>query len=253
MYTRAIVRTPCKAIINGLTTANLGQPDYETALKQHSQYIDALKKVGLEIIVLDPDDNFPDSTFVEDTAILTPPCAIITSPGAPSRHDDIVDIRQVLKKYFSHIESVEAPGTIDGGDVLRTGSHCYIGISTRTNLAGARQVISILNQYGMSGSTVALTDVLHLKSGVSYLDDNNLVVSGEFIDSPEFKEFNLITVAEDESYAANCIWINGLVLIAKGYSKTKRAIENAGYRTLEMDVTEFRKIDGGLSCLSLRF
>lgn len=253
MYTKAIVRIPCKNIVNGLTTVNLGSPDYEKALKQHSQYVEALKECGLEIIILEPGENFPDSTFVEDTALLTPHCAIITNPGASSRKGEIVEINQVLKGYFSNIEYIKDPGTVDGGDIFRVGTHFYVGISERTNLAGAQQLISILNRYGMSASTVSLKDVLHLKSGVSYLQKNNLVVSGEFIEKPEFRSFNLIKVDQDESYAANSVWINEKVLIAKGFPKTKNTIEKAGYKTIELNVSEFRKVDGGLSCLSLRF
>jgi dimethylargininase len=253
MYTKAIVRTPCKNIVNGLTTANLGKPDYEKALKQHSQYVEALKECGLEVIILEPDENFPDSTFVEDTALLTPHCAIITNPGAPSRQGEIVEIKEVLRRYFNNIEHINDPGTVDGGDILRVGSHFYIGISERTNSTGAQQVISILNKYGMSAATVSLKNVLHLKSGVSYLEKNNLVVSGEFIENTQFQSYNLIKVDQEESYAANCVWVNETVLIAKGFPKTKEAIEKAGYKTIEIDVSEFRKVDGGLSCLSLRF
>jgi len=253
MYTKAIVRTPCKNIVNGLTTANLGKPDYEKALKQHSQYVEALEECGLEVIILEPDENFPDSTFVEDTALLTPHCAIITNPGAPSRQGEIVEIKEVLRRYFNNIEHINDPGTVDGGDILRVGSHFYIGISERTNSTGAQQVISILNKYGMSAATVSLKNVLHLKSGVSYLEKNNLVVSSEFIENTQFQSYNLIKVDQEESYAANCVWVNETVLIAKGFPKTKEAIEKAGYKTIEIDVSEFRKVDGGLSCLSLRF
>ncbi len=105
----------------------------------------------------------------------------------------------------------------------------------------------------MSASTVSLKKVLHLKSGVSYLENNDLVASGEFIEKPEFQSFNLIRVDENESYAANCVWINEKVLIAKGFPKTRKAIEKSGYKTIELNVSEFRKVDGGLSCLSLRF
>ncbi len=253
MYTKAIVRIPCKNIVNGLTTANLGIPDYKKTLKQHSQYIEALRECGLEVIILEPDEKFPDSTFVEDTALLTPHCAIICNPGAPSRKGEIVEINQVLKRYFSIIEHIKDPGTVDAGDILRVRSHYYIGISERTNLTGAQQVISFLQKYGMSASPVSLKKVLHLKSGVSYLENNDLVASGEFIEKPEFQSFNLIRVDENESYAANCVWINEKVLIAKGFPKTRKAIEKSGYKTIELNVSEFRKVDGGLSCLSLRF
>ena len=115
------------------------------------------------------------------------------------------------------------------------------------------QTVSILKKYGMSGTTIALKHVLHLKSGAAYLEKNNLVASGEFVEKHEFQKYNLVKIDDDESYAANCIWINGKVLIAQGFPKTKKVIEQAGYVTIEIDVSEFRKVDGGLSCLSLRF
>jgi len=129
----------------------------------------------------------------------------------------------------------------------------YIGLSERTNLNGAEQVISILNKYGMSGSVIKLEKVLHLKTGLSYLENNNLVACGEFLSNTEFKKFNIIEIPKEESYAANCVWINNKVLIPKGYTKAKQKIIDAGYTVIEIDVSEFRKLDGGLSCLSLRF
>ena len=132
-------------------------------------------------------------------------------------------------------------------------NHFYIGLSERTNVNGAEQTIKILEKYGMSGSMIKLNDVLHLKTGLAYLENNNLLVCGEFLSKPEFKKFNMIKIPEEESYAANCIWINGKVLIPEGYPKTKQKILNVGYAVIEVDVSEFRKLDGGLSCLSLRF
>ena len=252
-FTKAIVRTPCRNFINGLTTAGLGKPDYGLALKQHKRYIEALEICGLKVTILEPDDNFPDSVFVEDTAVLIPGCAIITNPGAKSRKAEIVRIKKTLKGFYSNIEQVSYPGTVDGGDVMMASSHFFIGISERTNREGAQQLIKILEKYGYSGSTVSLNDVLHLKSGVAYLENNNLIATGEFVNKEEFSKFNILKVDDDESYAANCVWINDLVLVTQGFPKIKKLIEEAGYETIELDVSEFRKLDGGLSCLSLRF
>jgi len=253
LFTDAIVRTPCKNIINGITTSNEGEPDYIKAINQHKLYINALKFCGLEVTVLPEKEIYPDSTFVEDVALLTPNCAIITQPGAPSRQKETKSIKSVVIDFFDDVKMIKSPGTVDAGDIMMVGSHYYIGLSKRTNIAGAKQIIKILEQYNMTGSTVSLSDMVHLKSGVAYLENNNLVVTGEFIDKPEFKKFNLIKIADDESYAANCVWINNYVLVAKGYPKTKKLIEQAGYETIELGMSEFRKLDGGLSCLSLRF
>ena len=136
---------------------------------------------------------------------------------------------------------------------MMVGSHFYIGLSERTNQAGTDQVIAILNKYGMTGSVVPLEKVLHLKTGVVYLENNNLLAAGEFLEWAAFQKYNILKVDEAESYAANCIWVNGTVIVPAGYPKTRQIIENTGYPTIRVDVSEFRKLDGGLSCLSLRF
>lgn len=253
MFTKAITRTPGKSMIHGMTTANLGQPDYELALEQHKSYIAALTQCGLEVTVLEPDEAYPDATFVEDAALLTPHCAIITHPGAPSRRGEIGRITEVLAQFYDNIEQIKPPGTVEGGDIMMVGSHFYIGLSARTNQAGADQVIATLHKYGLTGSVVALAKVLHLKTGVVYLENNNLLAHGEFLETPDFQQFNILPVDEAESYAANCIWINGTIIVPAGYPRTRQTIANAGYATLSVDVSEFRKLDGGLSCLSLRF
>ncbi|MEN8192778.1 MAG: arginine deiminase family protein [Bacteroidota bacterium] len=253
MFTKAIVRTPCTSFINGLTSANLGRPDYKLALKQHQEYINALNTSGVEVIVLPPDEKFPDSTFVEDTALLTPHCAIITSPGAPSRKGEVIQMKEVVKEYYSNIEEIEAPGTVEAGDIMMVKDHYYIGLSERTNLKGAEQTINILQKYGMNGSVIEVDKGLHLKSSVAYLENNNLVATKDFSTLKEFKKFKIIEIPDEESYAANCIWINDKVIIPKGYPRAKQKILDAGCWIQEVDVSEFRKLDGGLSCLSLRF
>ena len=254
VFTNAIVRTPGRSIVEGLSNSiTLGLPNYEQAIIQHQSYIDALTKCGLDVLVLEPCEEYPDSTFVEDVALITPNCAIITRPGAPSRRGEVHEIEFVLKQRFNNIEAIEAPGTIDGGDIMMVGGHYYIGLSERTNLEGAKQIIQILKKYGMSGSTISLKKVLHLKTSLSYLEKNNLVVSGEFINDSYFGHYNPIEIPEKESYAANCIWVNETVIIPQGYPTTKQRITNAGYQVIETDVSEFKKLDGGLSCLSLRY
>jgi dimethylargininase len=254
MFTNAIVRTPGRSIVEGLSDSKtLGLPNYEQAIIQHQSYIDVLTKCGLDVLVLEPCEEYPDSTFVEDVALITPNCVIITRPGAPSRRGEVHEIEFVLKQKFNNIEAIEAPGTIEGGDIMMVGDHYYIGLSERTNIEGAKQIIQILTKYGMSGSTISLKNVLHLKTGLSYLEENNLVVCGEFIKDSSLEGYNRIEIPEKESYAANCIWVNESVIIPLGYPTTKQRIKNAGYPVIETDVTEFQKLDGGLSCLSLRY
>ena len=253
MFRSAIVRVPCQGIKDGLTTSGLGKPDYEKAIEQHSKYIETLKQLGLEVKVLEKDDNFPDSTFIEDVALCTPACAVITNPGAESRRGEIAGMRKVLEEYYDNIEQINFPGTLEAGDVMKAGDHYFIGISKRTNIEGADQLKKILKKYKLTGTKIPLRKMLHLKSGVSYLENNNMLVCSEFLNKREFEKYNRIRVDENESYAANSLWINGIVLVPEGFPRTRQKIEKAGYNTTTLDVSEFRKVDGGLTCLSLRF
>lgn len=253
MFTKAIVRTPCRAMVNGLSSANLGQPDYTKALLQHTDYIEALKECGLQVTVLPADENFPDSTFVEDVALMTPHCAVLTNPGAPTRKLETRSIVESIREFYTKVEMIEAPGTVEAGDIMMVGDFYYIGLSERTNRAGARQMIAILESYGLQAAMVEMTEVLHLKTGLGYLENNHLLACGEFLSKPEFQRYHLLKVDPDEAYAANSVWINGTVLTPKGFPKTRSLIASAGYKIREVDVSEFQKLDGGLSCLSLRF
>jgi dimethylargininase len=253
MFRNAIVCKPCSSIVDGITSSDLGKPQYSIALDQHNKYVEVLQRLGLKTRILPPKQIFPDSTFIEDVALCTSKCAIITYPGADSRRGEIEGMKEVLLNYYGLIEEIRHPATLESGDVMMVGSHFFIGISSRTNSEGADQLIKILNKYGMSGSKVPLKKMLHLKSGVSYLENNNMLVCGEFIEDKNFERFNRIIVDDDESYAANSLWVNGIVLVPDGFPKIREKIERAGYETIALNVSEFRKVDGGLSCLSLRF
>jgi len=253
MFKQAIVRTPCPEMINGITSSAMGTPDYNLALVQHREYVEALRSLGLEITVLEPDCRFPDSTFVEDVALCTPGMAVITNPGAAERKGEEVEMTGVLGSFYDRIEYIEAPGTLEAGDVMMAGKHFFIGISERTNHEGADQLITLLEKYQMSGEKIELKEHLHLKSGLSYLEDRNLLNVKEFAGHPSFRGFNRINVGADEDYAANSLWINGTVLVPVGFPETRANIEQAGYQTMTLNVSEFEKLDGGLSCLSLRF
>jgi dimethylargininase len=253
MFSTAIVRKPCPEMVHGITSASLGKPDHELALIQHTAYVDALQVCGLEVVILEPDSQFPDSTFVEDVALVTPEFAVITNPGAISRNGEKLKIKEVLSPMFDRMETIEGNGTLDAGDVMMVGDHFYIGLSARTNPEGAGRFIQILGKYQRTGEKVEFREMLHLKSGVSYLEQETLLAGKEFRNHPAFKRFRIIDVAPGEEYAANSLWINGKVLVPDGYPQTRENIENAGYDTLSLDVSEFRKLDGGLSCLSLRF
>ena len=253
-FSHIIARTPAKSLIHGLTSANLGKPDYQKALDQHNNYIRALQQCDVDITLLPADERFPDSVFVEDVALCTPHCAIITRPGAESRRNETEIIIDTIERFYPNkVEKITAPGTVEAGDIMMVEDHYYIGLSARTNQEGANQMIAILQKYGLTGSVVTLEKVLHLKTGLAYLENNNLLAAGEFITKPEFQHLNIIEIPEQESYAANCIWVNDRVIMPAGYPITKAKIEALGYQVIELDTSEYRKVDGGVSCMSLRF
>ncbi len=253
IYIHAIVRTPGKSLVNGLSTANLGLPDYPLALAQHKNYIAALEQCGLQVEILPAEERYPDATFLEDVALLTPWCAIVLSPGAPSRRGETEGIDQILSSYYDSIFRIQTPGTVEGGDILQVDFQYYIGITTRTNRSGAEQVVEILRDHQLDGILIPIKDLLHLKTGLAYLENQTLLACGEFVNHPAFRGFTILEMDESDAYAANCLNINGTVILPAGYPRTEKLISKAGYPIITVDVSEFRKLDGGLSCLSLRF
>jgi dimethylargininase len=255
MFTRAIVRAPASNYADGLTRVDLGAPDYERALRQHAAYCAALERCGLELTQLEADESYPDSTFVEDTAVVVPSGAIITRPGADSRGGEVESIKEVLAQFYTGTKSIREPGTLDGGDVCEAGNHFFIGISERTNEAGAAQLAELLARYGYTSSNVDIRnvkDILHLKSGLASLGDNRLLVIEALRNRKEFRGYELVRVDAGEEYAANCVRVNDFVLLAAGYPKLDETLRDLGYETIALEMSEFQKMDGGLSCLSLR-
>ena len=253
---RAIVRSPATTFAHGLTSADLGAPDVARARAQHAAYCAALERCGVELVRLPADDLFPDSTFVEDTAVLTAHCAIVTRPGAPSRAGDTAAIEGALGRWFATLCRIEAPGTLEGGDVCRAGDHFFIGISERTNAEGARQLAALLTRQGYTSTLIdirAVPGVLHLKSGLCSLGDNRLTLIDTLADAAEFGGYELVRLHPREHYAANCVRINDHVLIAARFPRLEAALRELGYAVIALDTSEFRKMDGALTCLSLRF
>jgi dimethylargininase len=202
--------------------------------------------------MLEADERYPDSVFVEDTAIVTDRCAIVTNPGAEERKGEVHGVEMMLAELYGDVERIIDAGTLDGGDVLQVGDHFFVGLSKRTNREGAEQLAAILHRYGFGISFVELRRYLHLKTGAAYLGNDDLVVAGELVDKDEFRGFEKIVVPPEEEYGANCIRIGDRVLVAAGYEGAKRGISERGYEVTELEMSEFRKLDGGLSCLSLR-
>lgn len=255
-YTRAIVRLPPANFAGGLTSASEGAPDVSLALAQHRAYCQALADCGLELTTLPADPLHPDSTFVEDPAIVTARGAIVMRPGVPSRVDEVTSIALALRGFYSDVARITAPGTVDGGDVCEADGHFLIGLSKRTNEEGARQLAGMLENFGYRTSLVDIRGslrLLHLKTGLSYLGDGRMVLSTDVPRVADLASYELIEVADDERYAANCIRVNDRVIVAGGYPRLAEELTDCGYEIRLVEMSEFRKMDGGLSCLSLRF
>jgi dimethylargininase len=252
MFTHAVVRKPGGNFARGITTSNLGPPRYESMMKQHQDYIKTLRSLWLEVIVLNPLQNYPDAYFVEDTAVVTPEVAIITNPGVEDRKGEEDTIERALATYRKTVR-IHAPGTVDGGDVLMVGAHFFIGISERTNREGATQLGCIFEEYGYTWATVFVETGLHLKSSVNYIGKNTLLITEQFACRDEFKDYDTIIVNKTEEYAANTLLINNNLITPKGFPNTIKKLEATGLDIIELDVSEVRKMDGGLTCMSLRF
>ena len=251
-FARAIVRAVPKTLAAGITSADLGKPDNEKAREQHDRYVEALEKCGLEVTTLAADERYPDSVFVEDTALVTDRCAVVARPGAERRRGEVREVEEALSGLYENVERIAEPGTLDGGDVLQVGDHFYVGLTRRTNREGAGQLAEILRGYGFGASFVRLRRFLHLKTGVAYLGGDDLLVAGELVDKDEFEAFDRVVVPPEEEYGANCIRVNDRVLVAAGHERLAERIVERGYEVIELEMSEFRKVDGGLSCLSLR-
>jgi dimethylargininase len=255
-FTRAIVRPPSSNFADGLTSVALGKPEFALALEQHARYCEALERCGLELVRLPEDPAHPDATFVEDAAILSPRCNVLTRPGAPSRAGEVTTIGAALRSLGIEPGAIEAPGTLDGGDVCEAGEHFFIGVSQRTNWEGAAQLAALLTKAGYTSACIdvrAVPGILHLKSGIASLDGERVVAIDALANHPALKHHEVVRVPLSEEYAANCVRVNDAVLVAAGYPGMQRALEKLGFDLLVLEMSEFRKMDGGLSCLSLRF
>lgn len=254
MFNRAIARTPGRSLVHGLTTAGLGAPDFGVALVQHHAYVAALRRCGVEVTLLPPEEDFPDSVFIEDTALCTSRCAVLARPGASARRGEEISVARVLSGFFECIEAIAEPGTLDAGDVLMVEDHCFVGLSGRTNLEGARQLLDLLRKHGYPGTVVPVSCGLHLKTGISYLGEGRLLATASYRNLPEFSGYSMIEVPESEAYGANSIRINDAVVMPAGYPITRERItDRLDCPVIEVDTSEYRKLDGGVSCLSLRF
>jgi dimethylargininase len=253
MFTHAIARKPGPNFAQGITTAlNEESPQYEILVSQHEEYITTLKSIGLKVILLDALPDHPDAYFVEDTAVVATEVAVITNPGADARKGEEKTIAPVLSRYRK-TERIRPPGTADGGDVLQVDRHFFIGLSERTNPEGADQLSHILGKYGYTCTIMTAGEGLHLKSSVNYVGKNMLLITEDFAENVQFEGYDTLIVNNEESYAANTLFVNDHLLVPRGYPDTRKKLEVLGFKIIELDTSEVRKMDGGVTCMSIRF
>jgi dimethylargininase len=226
--------------------------DIVKAQAEHHEYEQRLRDLGLQVISLPAEPSYPDAMFVEDSAIVLDEVAILARMGAESRRGEGESLAHVLEVYRP-LRCMSEPATLDGGDVLRAGHTLYVGLSARTNAAGAEQLAAHAAPFGYRVKTVAVTGCLHLKSGASYLGDDTVLIHRPWVDAEAFKGMRLVDVPAGEEWGANVLLIGNTVLVAKGFARTAERIAQLGRDVVTVDVTELMKAESGLTCSSLIF
>ncbi|MEO6581873.1 MAG: arginine deiminase family protein [Sphingomicrobium sp.] len=252
-FNRALVRLPAGSVVDGLRAEDRGNPTYEGICAEHDAYVAALRAAGVEATILPPLEAFPDSMFVEDPALLFTQGAILLRPGTPSRAAEAAELAPTLRDLFEVV--IELPsGFADGGDVLVTPDRVMIGLSERTDRAGAEALVDCLAQLGRGAMIVETPDdVLHLKSACSLLDDETMLCTPGLAATGIFDGFRQMTTADGEAGAANALRVNDVVLAGAGFPRTIERLDALGYAVVPIATQEIGKIDAGLSCMSLRW
>jgi len=248
---RALTREVPYSFDRGLTTSTLGRADVPKARRQHQAYVESLRAAGLAVTVLPRDEGLPDSCFVEDTAVrISDELVVITLPGHPARAPETRAVERCLQHAFAQVVRIEPPGTLDGGDILRVEEHFFIGLSERTNPHGAAQLGEHIRSAGMTWQLQEVGEGLHLKSGCAYLGNKTVLCWPRF--EPTFKKLGL-KVLRVEGYSANVLRLVRRVWVPAGFPRTSTMLRAHGYHVTELDVSEFEKQDGGLTCLSILY
>jgi len=245
----AIVR-PVPDSYDRCIRTNREKIDVALAKRQHAEYCQALQKLGLSLTWIRGDNALPDSCFVEDTAVVFGEKAVICNMAAKSRANEVAEVAKAMSE-LKETYRIKPPATIDGGDVLRVDDRVLVGISARTNLHAVRQLKKILENSGMKVVPVKVHQVLHLKSACTYLGNGVVILSRGCFDTKVLQGLGKIFVPKGEDYAADCLAVNGTVLIAEGHAETRKLVEKEGFRVEELEISEFRKGDGALTCLSI--
>ncbi len=253
-FTHAIVRTPGDSVGDGLRAVDIGAPDPSRFRAQHADYVEVLRRQGVRVEVLEPLEAFPDAVFVEDTALCLGPGAVLARPGAPTRRGEVATMAPVLARHYACIEVIEAPATLEGGDVLVTGREILVGLSQRSNAAGAARLREIVAPWGYRVRVVTTpAEVLHFKTDCSLLDAGTILATPRLAAGGCFDGYRVVHTAPGEEAAANAVRCNGVVLLPAGFPGTLARLRQSGYAVREIGNTEAHKLDGGMSCLSLRF
>ncbi|MEM9348963.1 MAG: arginine deiminase family protein [Pseudomonadota bacterium] len=253
-FTYAICRTPCASAVDGLRAVDTGAPDLATFRAHHDDYVAALRATGAEVTVLDALEEFPDSVFVEDAALCLPEGAIAMRPGAPSRLGEAEAIIPALKAAYGDVKRIEGPGHIEGGDILVTEREILVGKSARTDAEGVAELREIVSAWGYTLRELQTPpDVLHFKTDCSLLDADTILSTKRLNAAGCFEGYRVLHTAEGEEAAANTIRFNDVVLMPAGFPKTAQTLRDAGFDVKEIGNSEAAKLDGGMSCLSLRF
>lgn len=253
-FTHAISRKPSKSIVNGLRAVDTGTPDLDLFCSHHDDYIAALQSTGAAITTLDALEDFPDAVFVEDAALCLPEGAIIMRPGAPTRLGEAAAIAPMLAQFYNEIVPIEGPGFIEGGDILTTEREILVGQSARTNSAGIAELRRITARWGYRVREVQTPpDVLHFKTDCSLLDEETILATPRLSKTGCFDGYRVLHTADGEDACANAIRFNNLVLLPAGFARTADMLADHGYDVREIGNSEAAKLDGGMSCLSLRF
>lgn len=253
-FSRAITRRPGESVTGGLRAVDTGAPDLALMLRHHADYVATLKETGAEVIELDPLEAYPDALFVEDTALCLPEGAVLMRPGAPSRVGEVAEMAPTIRRLFDRVAEIRGPGTIEGGDILTTPREVLVGRSARTDAAGIAELAGILEGWGRPLRELTVPEgVLHFKTDCSLLDGQTILATERLAASGCFEGYRVILTAPGEEAAANAIRFNRFVLMAAGFPATAARLRGAGYVVREIGNSECAKLDGGMSCLSLRF
>ncbi|MGH6773716.1 arginine deiminase family protein [Brucella tritici] len=253
-FNSAIVRTPGRSVINGLRADNRGNPTYEGVKEEHEAYVQALRQAGVEVTVLPPMEEFPDSIFVEDPALVFHEGAVLLRPGAPTRVGETAEIELALRSLFERVVPLPSPGFADGGDVLVTPSAVMIGLSARTDKSGAEGLRAALATLDHAAEIVETPKgVLHFKTDCSLLDEETVLATHRLAGSGFFRGMREIVTPEGEEAAANALRVNDVVFVGADYPRTIDLLDTNGYKVVALKTGQIGRIDAGLSCMSLRW